>query len=216
MLHGTAALWPVIQARSASECVPYGETHSLARRAALLAAERQSGAVQPMSKEIHNPKDERLDEEGSATYQIALCFDIPSSFVIQWFQADATAWSVSHGQRYTLALTRVNRHESTAGVLKRRLARIRERGVKIQAVLLDRAFFHVPVVQSLPSEELPALMPVMFRGRRPKKVRTPSGLRWIQSQPAGCAIVRASPYFGSRSGALYILFLSIRNPQSGG
>jgi putative transposase len=54
-----------------------------------------------------------------------------------------------------LALTWVRRHESTVVVLQRLLARIREIGLKIKRVLLDRAFFNVPVVQFLQAEELP-------------------------------------------------------------
>jgi IS4 transposase len=101
------------------------------------------------------------------------------------FHAYASACIVDHGQRYTLALTWVRRHESTVVALKRLLARIRVIALKIKCVLLDRAFFNVPVVQFLQAEELPFLMPVMFRGRRPKKRRKPTGLRWIQRQSAG-------------------------------
>ena len=101
------------------------------------------------------------------------------------FQACASACLVKRGHRYTLALTGVRRHESTVTVWRRLVARIREIGLKFSCVLLDRAFFNVPVVECLPQEELPFLMPVMFRGRRPKKGRKPTGLRWIKRQPAG-------------------------------
>lgn len=101
------------------------------------------------------------------------------------FHAYASACIVDHGQRYTLALTWVRRHESTVVVLQRLLARIREIGLKIKRVLLDRAFFNVPVVQFLQAEELPFLMPVMFRGRPPKNGRKPTGLHWIKRQSAG-------------------------------
>lgn len=101
------------------------------------------------------------------------------------FHAYASACIVEHGQRYTLALTWVRRHESMVVVLRRLVARIREIGLKIKCLLLDRAFFNVPVVEFLQQEELPFLMPVMFRGRRPKKRRKPTGLRWIKRQPAG-------------------------------
>ncbi len=101
------------------------------------------------------------------------------------FHAYASACIVEHGQRYTLALTSVRRHESTVVVLRRLLARIREIGLKIRCLLLDRAFFNVPVVEFLQQENLPFLMPVMFRGRRPKKRRRATGLRWIKQQAAG-------------------------------
>jgi len=101
------------------------------------------------------------------------------------FHAYASACIVTRGYRYTVALTYVRRHESTVTVLRRLLARIREIGLKIRRVLLDRAFFSVPVVTFLKQENLPFLMPVMFRGRKPKKRRPSQGLHWIKRQGAG-------------------------------
>jgi hypothetical protein len=105
-----------------------------------------------------------------------------------YFHAYATACIVQYGQRYTLALTWVRRHESTVVVLRRLLARIGEIGVKIKVLLLDRAFFTAPVTAFLQSQQLPFLMPVMFRGRRPKKKKqhgVKKGLRWLKRQKAG-------------------------------
>ncbi len=101
------------------------------------------------------------------------------------FHAYASACIVDRGERYTLALTWVRRHESMVVVLRRLIARIREIGLKIKCLLLDRAFFNVPVVEFLQGAEMPFLMPVMFRGRPPKKRRKPTGLRWIKTQRAG-------------------------------
>ena len=101
------------------------------------------------------------------------------------FNAYATACIVHYGQRYTLALTWVRRHESMPVVLRRLLARIEQIGLKIKRLLLDRAFFNVPVVQLLQAQRLPFLMPVMFRGRPPKKGRPKTGLHWIKRQRAG-------------------------------
>ena len=101
------------------------------------------------------------------------------------FHAYASACIVQEGHRYTLALTWVRRHESMVVVLRRLRARIREIGLKIKRLLLDRAFFNVPVVEFLQAEKLPFLMPVMFRGRRPKKRRPAKGLHAIKLQPAG-------------------------------
>lgn len=101
------------------------------------------------------------------------------------FHAYASACIVQHGQRYTLAMTWVRRHETKVVVLRRLLCRIREIGLKIRCLLLDREFFNVPVVQFLQLENLPFLMPVMFRGRKPKKRRPPRGLHWIKRQGAG-------------------------------
>lgn len=101
------------------------------------------------------------------------------------FHAYASACIIYHGQRYTVALTWVRRHESTVTVLRRMFARISEIGLKIRRVLLDRAFFNVPVVEFLQEQGTPFLMPVMFRGRKPKKRRPPTGLHGIKRQPAG-------------------------------
>jgi hypothetical protein len=101
------------------------------------------------------------------------------------FHASASACILDHGQRYTLALSWVRRHESTVVVLRRLLARLRHLGLKIRFVLLDRAFFNVSVVEFLQQENLPFLMPVVFRGRKPKKRRPATGLRWIKRQAAG-------------------------------
>jgi len=101
------------------------------------------------------------------------------------FHAYATACIVQYGQRYTLSLTWVRRHETTVVALRRLLARIGEIGVKIKRLLLDRAFFNVPVTEYLQGERLPFLMPVMIRGRRPKKRRPKTGLHWIKRQKAG-------------------------------
>ena len=101
------------------------------------------------------------------------------------FHAYASACILSHGHRYTVALTWVRRHESMTTVLRRLIGRIREIGLKIRRVLLDRAFFNVAVVNFLQQQELPFLMPVVIRGRKPKKRRPATGLRWIKRQNAG-------------------------------
>lgn len=100
------------------------------------------------------------------------------------FHAYASACIVEHGQRYTLATIGVRRHETTVAALRRLLALVRQREVKIRHLLLDRAFCNLPVVEYLQQERLPFLMPVMFRGRPPKK-RPRTGLRWLQRQRAG-------------------------------
>ncbi len=103
------------------------------------------------------------------------------------FHAYATACIVCRGQRYTLALTWVRRSDSTIKVLERLLDRIDQLGLKTRCLLLDRMFFTFAVLQFLKQRKVPFLMPVMFRGRRPKKgkKRPVTGLRWIRSQRAG-------------------------------
>lgn len=101
------------------------------------------------------------------------------------FHAYASACIVERGYRYTLAVTWVHRHESMATVLRRLIARIREIGLKIRCLLLDRGFFQLPVIALLQAESLPFLMPVKFSGRTPKKGRKFTGLRSFRRQPAG-------------------------------
>lgn len=101
------------------------------------------------------------------------------------FHAYATACVVVRGHRYTLALSWVRRHESKTAVLRRLVARVRELGLRARCVLLDREFFNVAVVEYLKGERLPFLMPVMYRGRKPRKRRPAAGLRRIRRQAAG-------------------------------
>ena len=101
------------------------------------------------------------------------------------FHAYASACIVQYGRRYTLALTWVRRHETMVVVLRRLIARIREIGLKIKCILADRAFFNVAVIEYFQQENLPFLMPVMFRGRRPKKGKKLTGLQRLKRQPAG-------------------------------
>jgi Transposase DDE domain len=101
------------------------------------------------------------------------------------FHAYASACIVEYGCRYTVALTWVRRHESMVAVLRRLLATTREKGLTIKQMLMDRAFFNVPVIEFLQAENLPFIMPVVIRGRAPQKGRKVTGLRWIKRQPAG-------------------------------
>ena len=100
------------------------------------------------------------------------------------FHAYATACIIESGERYTVALTWVRRHEGTVVALRRLIDRIREIGLQIRRLLLDRGFFTTPVIAYLQQEQLPFLMPVMFRGRRGKNKRA-TGLHSIRQQKAG-------------------------------
>jgi len=102
------------------------------------------------------------------------------------FHAYATACVVQAGRRYTLALTWVRRHETSAVVLRRLWTRRRQLRLRIKLRLLDRFFFGVPVTALLQELRVPFLMPVADRGRKPRKRRrATSGLRWLRRQKAG-------------------------------
>jgi hypothetical protein len=87
------------------------------------------------------------------------------------FHVYATACVVQHGSRYTLAATWVKGDESSTQVLTRLLDRIADLGLRIKTLLLDKQFFTTPVISLLKSRRIPFLMPLLVRGRKPKKKR---------------------------------------------
>lgn len=113
-----------------------------------------------------------------------LCYGKPERGTTK-FHGYATACIVEYGRRYTLALTRVRGSDSRVAVLRRLIGRIRSLGLKIKRLLLDRAFFNIPVISYLKAERIRFLMPVMIRGRKPKPGRKATGLRKIRRQKAG-------------------------------
>jgi putative transposase len=93
------------------------------------------------------------------------------------FHAYATAYVNYRGQRFTLALTAVERGEKMAEVLKRLFRRLSALGVQTRMALLDRGFWSVAVIRYLRRADKPFLMPVALRGRRPGHADGPSGTR---------------------------------------
>src|SRR5262249_55546323 len=93
------------------------------------------------------------------------------------FHAYATAYVNYRGQRYTLALTLVERGEKMEGVLKRLLRRVAQLGIKAHLLLLDRGFWSVAVLRYLQAARRPFLMPVVLRGRKGDHPEGPGGTR---------------------------------------
>jgi putative transposase len=93
------------------------------------------------------------------------------------FHAYATAYVNYRGQRFTLALTVVERGEKMPEVLKRLFRRLSLLGVTTRLVLLDRGFWSVAVLRYLRRAGQPFLMPVVVRGRQPGHADGPSGTR---------------------------------------
>ncbi len=93
------------------------------------------------------------------------------------FHAYATAYANYRGQRFTLALTVVQRGEKLQEVLKRLLRRLASLGVSTRLALLDRGFWSVAVIRYLRRANKPFLMPVVLRGRKPDHADGPSGTR---------------------------------------
>ena len=97
----------------------------------------------------------------------------------------ATACIVEHGHRYTLAFTWVQRGDTMVTVLERLLDGIEKSGVPIRRLLLDRGFFRSNVLAYLRGRNVPFLMPVMFRGRKPAKGKAATGWRTFLRKKAG-------------------------------
>ncbi len=93
------------------------------------------------------------------------------------FHAYATAYVNYRGQRYTLALTLVERGEKMPEVLKRLLRRLSGLGIGVRMLLLDRGFWSVAVIRYLQQARRPFLMPVILRGRKADHKDGPSGTR---------------------------------------
>ena len=101
------------------------------------------------------------------------------------FHAYATAYVNYRGQRFTLALTVVQRGEKLQEVLKRLLGRLAALGVSTRMVLLDRGFWSVGVLGYLQRARKPFLMPVVLRGRKPDHAEGPSGTRVFAMRKRG-------------------------------
>jgi hypothetical protein len=101
------------------------------------------------------------------------------------FHAYATAYVNYRGQRYTLALTYVERGEKLQEVLKRLLGRLSALGVRVRLLLLDRGFWSVAVIRYLQAARKPFLMPVVLRGRKDGHPQGPSGTRVFATRKCG-------------------------------
>jgi hypothetical protein len=93
------------------------------------------------------------------------------------FHAYATAYVNYRGQRYTLALTYVERGEKLEEVIKRLLRRLGQLGIRVRMLLLDRGFWSVAVIRHLQAARKPFLMPAVLRGRKDDHPKGPSGTR---------------------------------------
>jgi putative transposase len=91
------------------------------------------------------------------------------------FHCYATACIVEKGFRYTLAATYVKGNESLVAVIERLLLRLAERGLLIKTLLLDRQFFTMDVLAYLQSCQVPFVMPLVLRGKKPKRKKAKTG-----------------------------------------
>jgi Transposase DDE domain len=91
------------------------------------------------------------------------------------FHAYATAYIVRRGQRFTVALIRVEYGTAMVEVLKRLLHLLRQAGIRPRLLLLDRGFYSVAAIRYLYRARYPFVMPVVRHGRAANDPRGPSG-----------------------------------------
>jgi hypothetical protein len=101
------------------------------------------------------------------------------------FHAYATLYVNYRGQRFTLALTVVERGEKLEAVLKRLLRRVAQLGIAVSLLLLDRGFWSVAVIRYLQAARRPFLMPVVLRGRKGDHPQGPGGTRVFAVRNSG-------------------------------
>jgi hypothetical protein len=89
--------------------------------------------------------------------------------------AYATAYVICKGCRLTLGLRAVHHSDPWDEVVKDLLRQVRQAGVKIGLVLLDRGFYSVAVIRYLQAARYPFIMPAIRRGRRPSHPEGASG-----------------------------------------
>jgi len=92
---------------------------------------------------------------------------------------------VAAGWRYTLALTWVKEKEKPTAVLDRLWEQVKVSRIARKMVLLDRYFFTVPVMTWLQQHNLPFVIPVVIRGRKPKPGVKAKGMRSCRARKAG-------------------------------
>lgn len=79
------------------------------------------------------------------------------------------------GQRFTVALIRVEHGTPMVEVLKRLLHLVRQAGIRPRLLLLDRGSYSVEVIRYLYRARYPFILPVVRRGRGVDDPRGPSG-----------------------------------------
>jgi putative transposase len=114
------------------------------------------------------------------------------------FHAYATVAVVHKGHRFTLALVHVEHGEKMKEVVKRLLAIVRRRGVRVRFLLLDKGFFGVEVIAYLKRAGHGFIIPAVVRGRKPKGRKPATGLRAIRQKKNGYYRHRLSGQVGGK------------------
>jgi Transposase DDE domain len=93
----------------------------------------------------------------------------------KYFWAYATCVIVSRGQRLTVGLVPVANPGSLEKVIEQLLAQAAAFGVRPSYLLLDRGFYAAKIIAWLQQHDIPFVMPMIRRGRKPDHPRGPSG-----------------------------------------
>lgn len=130
------------------------------------------------------------------------------------FHAYATAYVAQQGQRYTLAMTYVFGDEKVHEVARRLMQDIQKLGVKVRFLLLDRGFFNAEVVRYLQAARYPFIIPVVVRGRKPKRLAPDSLHAYAARKTSGWASYSWAGRQGRRvSVSLAIVCLNYRGKR---
>jgi DDE family transposase len=105
------------------------------------------------------------------------------------FHDYATAYVVRKGYRFTLAMVWMRQSDSLIDVLRRLLKQVRQAGVQVRLVLLDRGFFSAEIVRYLQAARTPFLTPLRASGRRPRDKRQAQrgAIRFFEQKHSGWA-----------------------------
>ena len=105
------------------------------------------------------------------------------------FHDYATAYLVRQGYRFTLAMVWMRQGDALTDVLRTLLRQVRQTGVQVRLVLLDRGFFSAEIVRYLQAARTPFLMPLRASGRRPRDKRQAQrgAMRFFEQKHSGWA-----------------------------
>lgn len=78
----------------------------------------------------------------------------------------ATVYVIKKNQRYTLGLHILRQHERLVDVLAVLLDRVKAVGAHLKRLYLDRGFYSIAVCRYLQEHRIPALMPVVKKGKK--------------------------------------------------
>jgi hypothetical protein len=101
------------------------------------------------------------------------------------FHAYASLYVICRGERFTVALVRVELGTAMKEVVQRLLQWAARAGVRPKLLLLDRGFYSVAVIGYLKRARVPFLMPAVARGRRPRDGQPATGIRAFQLRKRG-------------------------------